>query len=239
MQDFIEKLEKLARTSNGSSVGRYETKKRSSNDDEEEEEDDEEEEEEEEEDEENEYEREERLEREKKANRLSELERNKQHLLELLRQKEIELSNLAKLTSSTTPQQQQSPERSKLNSQSMVTSDFGEIESKFKSAEDDFDCLLSVNGDDEALNGAGAGLRAALNIKQLSPSSLAKIQKTAAASHHSPSDLLWNQMKRQLNMRESMRSKKKELEDLIRDEYQNAPFAATNNSVWLFINTLL
>ena len=36
--------------------------------------------------------------------------------------------------------------------------------------------------------------------------------------HSSPSDLLWSQMKRQLNMRESMRNKKKELEDLIRNE---------------------
>ncbi len=34
----------------------------------------------------------------------------------------------------------------------------------------------------------------------------------------SPSDLLWSQMKRQLNMRENLRSKKQELEELIRVE---------------------
>lgn len=45
----------------------------------------------------------------------------------------------------------------------------------------------------------------------------------AIKQQHSPSDLLWSQMKRQLNMRESMRNKKKELEDLIKDEHQVLP----------------
>ena len=42
-------------------------------------------------------------------------------------------------------------------------------------------------------------------------------------SPNSPSDLLWSQMKKQLNMRENMRNKKKELEDLIRDENLSKP----------------
>ncbi len=45
-----------------------------------------------------------------------------------------------------------------------------------------------------------------------------QLQQQQTSFHHSPSDLLWNQMKKQLNMRENLRSKKKELEDLIRDE---------------------
>ena len=41
---------------------------------------------------------------------------------------------------------------------------------------------------------------------------------SATYQHNSPSDLLWSQMKRQLNMRENLRSKKQELEELIQNE---------------------
>ena len=47
-------------------------------------------------------------------------------------------------------------------------------------------------------------------------------QLDSCEQHTSPSDMLWNQMKKQLNMRENLRSKKKELEDLIRDENARA-----------------
>ena len=50
------------------------------------------------------------------------------------------------------------------------------------------------------------------------------------ATQCSPSDLLWTQMKKQLNMRENLRNKKKELEDLIRDE-NHAPTVANSNPV--------
>ena len=62
------------------------------------------------------------------------------------------------------------------------------IENKFESAENDFEIL----------------------------SNMASPSKTY--QHNSPSDVLWSQMKKQLNMREDLRNKKQELEDLIRDE---------------------
>ncbi|CAF0749445.1 unnamed protein product [Brachionus calyciflorus] len=47
--------------------------------------------------------------------------------------------------------------------------------------------------------------------------SLENLQETEMC--HSPSDVLWSQMKKQLNMRENLRNKKKEFEDIIREEY--------------------
>ncbi len=64
------------------------------------------------------------------------------------------------------------------------------LEDKFEKAENDFEIL------------SGGALDAV----------------DARGPHNSPSDLLWSQMKRQLNMREHLRSKKQELEELIRDE---------------------
>lgn len=47
--------------------------------------------------------------------------------------------------------------------------------------------------------------------------------------HNSPSDILWSQMKKQLNMREDLRNKKQELEDLIRDENRSASIVSSTN----------
>lgn len=152
------------------------------------------------------------LEREQKAQKLDELKRNKQRLLDLLKEKENELANLAKMTSSVhsfdeakAASMSAAASNNKLINQSMG-SDFGgsEIESKFKTAENDFECL--------SVEDVGGECKS--NVTK------SKLQQQL---HHSPSDLLWNQMKKQLNMRESMRNKKKELEDLIRDEYRIGP----------------
>ncbi|RNA20249.1 pericentriolar material 1 [Brachionus plicatilis] len=70
-----------------------------------------------------------------------------------------------------------------------------EIESTFKAAENGFDMLSVENFHDEPDERC-----------------------------HSPSDLLWSKMKKQLAMRENLRNQKSELEECIRDEYSKHDF---------------
>lgn len=146
--------------------------------------------------------------------RLNELERNKQHFIDLLREKEAELNRLGEREDGELPADATTAVA--VASAVSMTGSMGEIESKFKTAENDFECL-SLDGDDENDLINGECRFTSMMTKSRNKGSNNKIQ------HHSPSDLLWSQMKRQLNMRESMRSKTKELEDLIRDEYQISP----------------
>lgn len=209
LQDFIEKLEVLARgVSNTNELIKTEPKQRKQQYDEEA----------------NELENQSRIQEELKRNldltqkklRLNELERNKQHFLDLLREKEAELNRLGEKEDGELPADATATVA--VASAVSMTGSMGEIESKFKTAENDFECLsLDGNDDNDPINGECRFTSMMTKSRDSNKGSNNKIQ------HHSPSDLLWSQMKRQLNMRESMRSKKKELEDLIRDEYQISP----------------
>ena len=159
------------------------------------------------------------LERQKKQDKLDELKRNKQKLLELLHEKENEAKKLEQLQITmiqddmtiTKTSSMRSPLPILNNSLRATNNNTDlDIENNFRRAENDFDVLLSVEGGN---NSYGS------NVK--STTTGANIDFA-----HSPSDLLWKQMKKQLNMRENLRNKKKELEDLIRDEYKQT---ATGN----------
>jgi hypothetical protein len=78
------------------------------------------------------------------------------------------------------------------------------MERRFQSAENGFDCILPLKTD---LNN---------HLKDDEDAEMnAKLQG---------SDLLWSEMKKQLNMRENLRNKKKELEDLIKNENKKNSF---------------
>ena len=139
------------------------------------------------------------IEKQKQQDRLDELKRNKQKLLEMLKQKETESAELARLYTSHTSQKSLNDSRSNDNK---VASTLTPALSSSLQRKNDFVYPLELNTD----------LDAAENELDLMLSS-----KTSE-NHHSPSDLLWNQMKTQLNMRENLRTKKNELEELIRDE---------------------
>lgn len=132
------------------------------------------------------------IDKQKQQDRLDELKQNKQKLLQLLKQKENESAELARLYTSHHSSQKE------LNISTSKSNDYNHIvypPNEFESAADENDLELF--------------LKTSENQQQ---------QQQQTSFHHSPSDLLWNQMKKQLNMRENLRSKKKELEDLIRDE---------------------
>ncbi len=144
-----------------------------------------------------------------KMQQLEELKMSKQKLVDLLKEKETESAKLTKMymslrnqrTNSDTMQSSQSSlfEGNKENeneeedeeSNTLVNDLY--LENKFNLAENDFDTL--------SLDNAKIGNN-----------------KLDAAYKHSPSDYLWIEMKKQLNMRENLRNKKKELEDLIQNE---------------------
>lgn len=143
------------------------------------------------------------IEKQKQHQRLEELKRNKQKLLELLRQKENESAQLAKLYSSYSEANVKKDEvktKPTIPTAEPIDLDNETIENKFESAENDF----------EILSNGGIPFQ------------------NESFQHNSPSDLLWSQMKKQLNMRENLRNKKQELEDLIRHE--NKPVAMISNA---------
>ena len=153
------------------------------------------------------------IEKQKAEEKLNELKQNKERLLRLLKEKETESEILTRLYSSHTNQQANSLNSSKLkaalfNSSSQITNEVTAAGAACfnKSAS------LSVNGDFEIENKfvSAEGDFDAMSIENINPNQC------------SPSDLLWSQMKKQLNMRENLRNKKKELEDLIRDVNTNS-----------------
>ncbi len=170
------------------------------------------------------------LDRQKKIEKLEELKRNKQRLMELLKEKEAESKKLAQLHTSLNHDEANPAFASSKSPLSILTNTLKasnsrqlldvsnandtEIENTFRRAENDFDMLLPIGDSDkvnEKLTVSSNTATLALNSRGDSTTDFAR----------SPSDLLWNQMKKQLYMRESLRNKKKELEDLIRDEYRN------------------
>jgi hypothetical protein len=160
------------------------------------------------------------LNNQKRQDKLDELKRNKQRLMELLSQKEAESRQLAQLHASLSQEVTTAPALKQSNSRQQITaadSSFvndAEIENTFRRAENDFDMLLPVGDVDQLTHSQQQQLHRAL-------SSVNNNNGSSEFAARSPSDLLWTQMKKQLNMRESLRNKKKELEDLIRDEHRN------------------
>jgi len=145
------------------------------------------------------------IEKQKQQDRLDELKRNKQKLLELLKQKETESAELARLYTSHTSQKSLDNSRSnddRVEPTVAPTTEPAPVSSSSLQRTTDFVYPLELNTE---LDAAENDLEMMLNSKTFE-------------NHHSPSDLLWNQMKKQLNMRENLRSKKNELEELIRDE---------------------
>ena len=144
-----------------------------------------------------------------KMQQLEELKMSKQKLVDLLKEKESESAKLTKMymnlrnqrKNSDTVQSSKSSLYEEKNEDEKDDEDDEEesntlvndlyLENKFNLAENDFDTLSLDN---------------------------VKTNKLDAAYKHSPSDYLWIEMKKQLNMRENLRSKKKELEDLIQNE---------------------
>ena len=129
--------------------------------------------------------------------KLNELKQNKERLLKLLKEKEQESELLTKLYSSHSSSHLDANKTDELNHMQAVLFNTPNGQSR-----------QEYNGDAEIENkfvSAEDDFDDALSTERLH------------LSQRSPSDLLWSQMKKQLGMRESLRNKKKELEDLIRD----------------------
>ncbi len=132
----------------------------------------------------------------KQKTKLEELKRNKEKLLEILREKESESARLNKLYALNNSDNDANQVKSKL----AISQSSSPIKSPFSSSnllkQEGIVYLNDVDIDDDE-------------------DEVEEEEKINTAQ----TDTLWTQMKKQLNMRESLRNKKKELEDLIRDAY--------------------
>lgn len=155
------------------------------------------------------------LEKQKTEEKLNELKQNKERLLKLLKEKEKESELLTKLYSSHSSQYLNTSNSSKkmedlnkfkaslLNS----TNPSSELEMALPSFKKQTSIALETDFDiEDKFVSAEGDFDDAISIENMH------------LNQRSPSDLLWNQMKKQLNMRENLRNKKKELEDMIRNE---------------------
>jgi hypothetical protein len=166
------------------------------------------------------------LEKQKTEEKLNELKQNKERLLKLLKEKEKESEMLTKLYSSHSNQYSNTNNSSKkmeeLNKfkasllSSVTSAGENELAPSFNKS-----ISLPLVEDCEIENkfvSAEGDFDDAISIENLH------------LNQCSPSDLLWSQMKKQLNMRENLRNKKKELEDLIRD-VNTAPIKSAESFV--------
>jgi hypothetical protein len=186
------------------------------------------------------------LENQKKQEKLDELKRNKEKLLELLKEKENESESLAILYSSYMNKDNKSTSNiDEAANQPKIF--FSEKQSEMFNFQRNQSCdsNKSASRSSSAANQGFNSLRSSKNEVQTSSAATFgysnEIENKFESAegdfdtlsienlNHSPSDLLWTQMKKQLNMRENLRNKKKELEDLIRDVNSSSDNEALKN----------